>query len=258
MTDRQDYETLMSEYVKILADRLFRPMMPMPIYLQEAEDLNEWSVADRILLERAGLDPSVLDGLRQRISGARHAQSLWTVFRFSKAEAQKIYDKESPAAYALRDNILHHMKFAYRKIPSTKGRVRKISQGRGDADMVQDLSDTVVLGRQNRAPLEAIQFDFSLLDQADEKVAQITPLLARATGSTAESKKAKLIRDQAYSYLKEAVDEIRDYGQYVFWKNEARQNGYYSAYRREANRQSPTDATDDTSDESTNTESIEA
>jgi hypothetical protein len=43
---------------------------------------------------------------------------------------------------------------------------------------------------------------------------------------------AKKIRDQAFTHLKEAVDLIREYGRYVFWRNDARLKGYRSNHLR--------------------------
>ena len=34
------------------------------------------------------------------------------------------------------------------------------------------------------------------------------------------------MRDKAYTHLKQAVDQVRECGQYVFWRNEARLKGY--------------------------------
>ncbi|MGD2086544.1 MAG: hypothetical protein PVH61_10205 [Candidatus Aminicenantes bacterium] len=48
-----------------------------------------------------------------------------------------------------------------------------------------------------------------------------------------EYSKAKKIRDQAYTHLKEAVDEIRLFGQYVFRQNKDRFIGYRSNYIRQ-------------------------
>ena len=42
------------------------------------------------------------------------------------------------------------------------------------------------------------------------------------------------MRDKAYTHLKQAVDEVRECGQYVFWRNEARLKGYSSRYFRKA------------------------
>ncbi|MEQ8471570.1 MAG: hypothetical protein RIC35_10305 [Marinoscillum sp.] len=37
-------------------------------------------------------------------------------------------------------------------------------------------------------------------------------------------------RDKAYTFLKRAVDEIREAGKYVFWKDPKRLQGYRSLY----------------------------
>ena len=60
-------------------------------------------------------------------------------------------------------------------------------------------------------------------------------LLAQVNGERADGNRARIIRDLAYTHLKEAVDEIRDAGQYVFWDNEARLEGYYGKYFQAAN-----------------------
>ncbi|MCH9008526.1 hypothetical protein IIA29_11070, partial [candidate division KSB1 bacterium] len=43
-----------------------------------------------------------------------------------------------------------------------------------------------------------------------------------------------MMRDKAYTHLKQAVDQVRECGQYVFWRNEARLKGYGSRYFRKA------------------------
>jgi hypothetical protein len=57
-------------------------------------------------------------------------------------------------------------------------------------------------------------------------------LLAAATGDRIEASESKKIRDQVYTHLKEAVDEIYDYGQYVFRDDDERLRGYRSNYLR--------------------------
>ncbi|MCT4644733.1 MAG: hypothetical protein N4A74_07090 [Carboxylicivirga sp.] len=46
------------------------------------------------------------------------------------------------------------------------------------------------------------------------------------------SKPLKEMRDRAYIYLKEAVDQICEYGKYVFWEDEDRLEKYASEYYR--------------------------
>ena len=53
--------------------------------------------------------------LPQRIGALREAESLWFKERFGREEAQQQWDQEAPAAYALRDQMLRAMRYAYRR-----------------------------------------------------------------------------------------------------------------------------------------------
>ena len=56
--------------------------------------------------------------------------------------------------------------------------------------------------------------------------------IAEGSGEAASDKEVKINRDKAFTLLKKAVDEVRDYGRYIFWRDEARKYGYASDYRR--------------------------
>jgi hypothetical protein len=43
----------------------------------------------------------------------------------------------------------------------------------------------------------------------------------------------KIMRDRAYTHLKQLVDEIRAYGKYAFWNDEEKQKRYSSEYQRQ-------------------------
>ena len=77
------------------------------------------------------------------------------------------------------------------------------------------------------------------LQQAATTANAMAELLAQVNGERAGGNSARVIRDQAYMHLKEAVDEIRACGQFVFWDNESRQEGYHSRYRRSQRRTTP-------------------
>jgi hypothetical protein len=99
--------------------------------------------------------------------------------------------------------------------------------------MIQDLNDLSVLGKANPQLLEAINLDMSLLDEAAQTAKEMAALLAEVNRSRREHSEAKRIRDQAYTHLKEAVDEIRRCGQYVFRQNKERLMGYRSSHIRQ-------------------------
>jgi hypothetical protein len=104
--------------------------------------------------------------------------------------------------------------------------------------LVEDLNDLAVIGRENLAPLLAVGFDPKKLDEAASKSKELGSLRADASVDKAADQEKKLVRDQAYTHLKEAVDAIRQCGQFVFWKDEDRARGYASDYLRQARKAS--------------------
>lgn len=232
MSNHDDYLAKLDVIKAIPVDQLKKMSIPLDAYLQEAENLYQWCQGDQAELTGAGLDWTLVQDLAVRAGACREAQSLWFKDRFTKEEAEKLWQEKSPAAYDLRDEILHAMRFAYRKRPDLLNRVSAITEGSGHADMIQDLNDASILGKENSEPLAAIGFDLTLLDTAATIAAELGELYARATTDRADNSETRIIRDQAYTHLKEAVDEIFVCGQYVFHKNPDRLKGYHSAYLR--------------------------
>lgn len=209
-----------------------KPSIPIGIYNQEAEDLDRWCGLDTDILVGGGLDPLIIADLPIRTGACRYAQSLWAEQRSTLEEAEKRWNQESDAAYDLRDELLHDFRHAYEESSELMKGVRAIADGDGDADMIQDLSDIEVFGKAHPDELAAINFDMTKLDMAATTSDEMGPILAAANGDDGADSAAKLLRDQAYTYLKQAVDLIRKKGKYKFWKNPERLKGYRSAFIR--------------------------
>ena len=238
MSNKSDYNDNKEAIEAVDPKEVKYPSIPIGIYLQEAEDLFAWASDDRTVLEERGLDPGIIDQLPGLTGAARYAQSLWNSSRFSREDAQRQFALLAPDAYDLKARIIHDMLFAYRKHDDVKGRVQEIADGTGDADMIQDLSDLSVHGKNNPEPLAAINFDMALLDEAASKSDELGALLGVARGESATDGEVKAMRDKSYTLLKMSVDEIREYGQFVFWRDENRAVGYASAYNRSQRRSS--------------------
>ncbi|MCP4148305.1 MAG: hypothetical protein GY757_11195, partial [bacterium] len=76
---------------------------------------------------------------------------------------------------------------------------------------------------------------FAKLEQAAQRAVELTTLLAEVNSEKVSSRAGKKIRDQAYVYLKEVVNEITRHGKFLFRDNEERRNGYRSKYLRKIN-----------------------
>ena len=229
---KEAFESKKAAIEAIAKEKTLYPNMPVSIALQEAEDLQVWCVPDNEPLIKAGLNWSLVEDLPSRTEALRYVQSLWQKEFKSLEEAQKQWKLQSPAAYDLRDELLHHFFHAFYNFPNLYSHTQQIAEGNTHADMIQDLSDLAALGKDNKEPLNAISVDLSLLDKAETTSAAMAKLLAASNGNKLEDNELRILRDRAFTHMKEAVDEIRRCGQYVFWKDEQRHKGYTSRYMK--------------------------
>lgn len=231
---QQDYETMQPVLAALEVAAVKPPNMPIDAFVQEAENLYHWSQQDREDLEHAGFDWSTVAELPVRAGACREAESRWITQRFTREDARKQWAVESVYAYDLRDELLHTLTYAYRNQADLLGRVQEIRDGNGHADMVQDLNDLAVLGRANLEPLAAINFTLTRLDEA----ATLAKSMGNLYGQVNSEQYVEVLdmRNRAYTALYYSVRALRDCGQYVFWRDEERVQGYRSAYVRKLNR----------------------
>ncbi|MGM0582240.1 MAG: hypothetical protein ACQETL_16295 [Bacteroidota bacterium] len=227
---KENFETLKGTIEAIEPADTKIPNMPVDVYVQEASDLQEWSKEDQPQLQDVGVPQAYFDELEARIGALRYAQSVWNKDQYTKEEAQQEWDELSPKAFELKNELEHAFRFAFRKRQDLLNKVQGIEQGTSNADLVQDLSDLSTLGKSNLPLLTAINFDVSKLDEAAKEATDLSVILAKANGERKEEGSPKITRDKAYTYLKQAVDEIYEAGKYLFWKDDARRKGYYSRY----------------------------
>lgn len=227
-----DFDAMKPLFSTITDDALRKPNMPVHIYLQEAQNLRDRANRDKEALLAVGFDWPLVESLPARIGALQVAESNWFTERDKREAAQLRWSQEAPEAYALRDHLLRSMRYAYRNDPALMAKVHEIAQGNSHADMLQDLSDIATLGRDFSAPLVAIKLDLAELDRAQERASSLGELLGQVQGEKVSNNQPLLVRDQAFTLLKQAVDEIRACGQYVFWNNERVREEYVSDYQR--------------------------
>jgi plasmid stability protein len=204
------------------------PNLPVDDFVASIETLAVDANEDRDALAASGLDVTLIDELRPLSGALRYCQANWmSIFR-AREEAQNQWKEQSPQAFEFRNELLHDFSFAYRNLDDVKKKVMRIREGGSNADMVQDLLDLAVLGEKYPEPLTAIHFDMGKLAQSRALSHSMSELLAASNGTAGEGNESKVLRDKAYTLLAEKARIIRDYGQYVFWKNEDKLKRYYS------------------------------
>lgn len=206
--------------------------IPVTVYLQEARNLYNWCQADREALTANGLDWSFVDDIPAREAALRNAQSAWAAARRSNEEAERAWLEKAPRGVQLRNDLLRSIKFAFAKNQAVKGSFASIKKSGAYAGVIQNLNDLSVIGKGNEEILKRIRFDMSKLDLAAVTASEMAALLGQVTTERAFSNGAMKYRDQAFTHLKEAVDEVKSFGRFLFYNDGSRIKGYSSEYKR--------------------------
>ena len=188
------------------------------------------SSEDKDQLVRAGLDWNLVEDLKSKFLALQQAQSLWSREHKAYTDSVKIWRNEYPSAYELRDYLMHYFYHAFRAMPDVIAQLHVIGNGSTSSNMIQDLSDLAAIGRKFPEELSRCGFEPELLDQTEQKATVLNEMLAQVNNAKAKASPFKEVRDKAYFFVKEAVDEIRHHGQFVFWHDDDRKQGYTSGY----------------------------
>ena len=209
------------------------PKISLDTYLQDARYLHGWCLEDRAALVRVGLDWGLVEDLPARIDATTEAQTVWRNALVAKGTARERWEVESRAGYDLRDELIHTMRFAYRREEDRQRFLDHVSKGTSHANMIQDLCDLSVAARHNPDPLIAVGMDPAKIDEAARMSDELGSLLAEMyTEERRGTLDLRLQRNRAYTHLKEAVDEIRTCGRFAFRKNETRRRGYMGEQKK--------------------------
>jgi hypothetical protein len=179
--DKENYDKKIDEIKAIQEDQIKTPNnIPVDVYIQEANNLYQWCLDDKETLTALGLNWELVTDLPARASALKEAESRWNKQRYAGKEWAKKWQKESPIAYDLRDEISQWFRFAFRKHDDLLMRLAHFLEGKGHAHMNQSLSNLAGLGKANPLLLKKINFDMTLLDRADEYSTRMRELLAEA------------------------------------------------------------------------------
>jgi len=235
MSNRENLDNKMAEISAIDDKRTKRPKhIPSDACILEATTLYHWAMEDKEALMARGLSWELVEDLIVRQEALTEAEAAWNTQWRNRTAIYEEWNSASALAYELRDRLAADFRFAFRNHPDLLPMVKRISNKKNHPTMIQDLNDLSYLGRTNRPLLEAIRFDMSLLEKAAQTSTDMGSLLANTIAALGKLCEVKKIRDQAYTHLKEAVDEIRRTGQYVFRRNKERYIGYISMHLRHA------------------------
>jgi hypothetical protein len=226
MSYLEDFEQWKAEIENLPLNEVKLPNQPIDDFVARTETLAVNANEDREVLEGAGLNVIQIDQLNPLSGALRYCQAQWMSEYRVREEAKAEWQEQYPQAYTLRNEFLHHFSFAYRDYDDIKKKVMRIRDGASHADMIQDLVELAVLGEKYPEPLTAVRFNLDMLQQSRSVSHAMSELLAAANGAAGESNETKLLRDKAFTLLAERDRTIREYGRYVFWKDEDKRSKY--------------------------------
>ena len=232
MSTTPEYDELLPLIEAIQPAEVMILNMPVAVFIQEAEYLGHWCKDDQEMLIRVGLDWELVNSLPIRSLACSQAQALWMKDSKSRPKSMQDWKEKSPEAFTLRDHMIHSFRFAFRRHENLLKTVNEIAEGNSNSDLVQDLNDLSLLGKANLDLLTGIGFESELLDTAALLAENMTNLLAAMNSEHKKGRESVIIRNKAYTYLKQAVDEIRICGKFAFRHNPDRQKGYASDHWR--------------------------
>ena len=232
MGNKESYDQMLEEAKALNSNKLKKFSIPIEAFLQEAEDLHIWSLHDKDELIAAGLPETIFDRLSICTGALREAESIWNEDDKIKNEAEKKWSDDKPKGFLFRDDLLKSFRYAFRNEPTLLNSVADISKGSNIPNMIQDLNDLAVLGRNNLEPLLKIGFEEEKLAIAADMSIQLADLRAIVNGDKYNPRFNREIRDAMYTLLKQCVNEINECGKFVFRNDPIRLKGYSSQYTR--------------------------
>lgn len=237
MSDTQDLQQLMPEINAIDNAGIKKSSIPYEIYIYEAERLHTRASEDLPTLCSINMPSELLDRLLLRTNALRRAQLNWIELNNDKKIAKQEWQAAKPQFLKLHKDLIQNFQFAFRNDKSLLQQLNEINKGNSYANLSMNLNTLSVLGKDNKKLLEAINFDISLLDHAAEESDRMSKLRGKVEGRIYVQDEMQLIRNKAYTLLKECVDKVREYGKFAFRDHPEVKEAYASKYKRERMRE---------------------
>lgn len=233
MSETNTSKSMEELVMQIPVEQVVKPTIPVDVTIQEANKLHAYASQDKEALIAKGLTEEMIADLGVRSRFLLAKQNIWvSVYQSTLSNTQE-WNKKIEEGRLLQRELQHDFQFAFRKNTKALQVLQITLNGNRDSDTIVDLGSYPEIAKQYPEELEEIKFDQSKLTRAASIAEELMALQEKADGVQNSSERPeKDMRDRAYTYLKQLVDEIRSYGKYAFWNDEEKQRRYASEYLR--------------------------
>ncbi len=226
----ESFEKLRPVIEAIPDENVVTPTMAAADVIGEAEELLNVATEDRDMLIKGGLKSEYIDTLTDRIGAYAVAESEYNAVAFDKSDAKKEWVKIEPEAVDLKGTLIHYLRFVFKqnRMAEELKSLGEIAKGKGRRDLMLDLMDLNKLAKKHIGLLATVGMEASLVEDANSMFEKLRTLLGDLNAEPEEVELRKNLVRKAYTYLWESVDSIREFGQFIFWKDENRADLYRS------------------------------
>lgn len=189
---------------------------------------------DEPKLTAAGMDPALIIDLEETLGAYSWISSLCDTKIAVHHGDEVQYKTLKELAYNLRRELFKYGKFGCKKnrLPEMLAELKQIIEGTGDEDLIYDMLKLYHLYTNNPTVSQGLlQFDSAWIEQSLQMHQDLSALRAAVKNPDAESEIVLMEREvkQAYDLYREKLEEIREWGSFVF-EGEEREREYKSEY----------------------------
>ncbi len=206
----------------------------------EASELVTISTEDSPAFSKISrFDMGNIETLQERTDAFMHCFAAYQDVALDKSEAKEQWDSIEPEAYTMKRKLLKRLGLIYEeenRIADLK-EINEIAIGRGRRDLTMDYLQLSGIASKDAKDLATLNFGEEKVARISEIFEILKSLIGSITTPKAEIEEKKLLMDQAYTYLDQAVSSIRKYGQLIF-DGEPRENLYKSQFHMDSGKMS--------------------
>ncbi|AUX28249.1 MULTISPECIES: ATPase [Sorangium] len=166
--------------------------------------------------EEPALTREEIRALRDKIELLRVTQSRWQAVQQRQEQAVAMFKGPAAEAALHRQTLLRFFDLRFKKSPEGQKRLMAIRAGSGDADLVQDVSDLLLLCSEHAEALhEAPRGEADAAARLRALSPELARMLADKTFSP-EAQRSRKLRDAAYTLVVHAERRLRAAAEYWY------------------------------------------
>jgi hypothetical protein len=193
---------------------------PLIYYIQELLLAFARFIRYKPALEAGKMDFLRVEKLKILAGACRELYSIASVVVFPSSAIQKRWEKAKEEAEYLLYFIKEAGVYACREHADLLAVIHSIyNEGGSNSNMIQDLNDYAVFGREHADLFTAAGYDLANFQRAAELAREMDELLAQATLDKSDSPENRIRRDKAFTLAKKLVDDLNAQARFIYTAN---------------------------------------